>query len=242
MVAGQGNSNDEKEPHSNMSTLTKILTLMIAFVLNFFALHAQRDPILNNKDVDTILQLYYSQIFIDSTQQCKSKYRLLPYEINIEFWNSIDSTGIATNKFSYSPENFYSTLKFEKKVCDESEKKRIESFLGKSFQINKPTDLTTDLSIHPTDSTALKYEGIISELDIKYVVKFNKEHGMIFNIRPEWVFESDFTTSLIIFEQDNNAASVRINLANWKRLGWAYFLKENGKWKLNKVEILDILV
>ncbi len=217
--------------------------MVSVFVLNTRSSFAQADLTISNKDIDTEMQLFYYHIFLDSTRNCKSKYRLLPNEIEVELWERIDSIKIKSQKLNYQPQDFYSSLKFEKKIFGEMEKKKIEGFLGYSFIINNPTHLTTDLTIIPTDSTALKYKKIKDEIDIKYWISFNKEHGVIFNIRPEWIFESNFTTSFILFQkyEDKYRAGVRINLPDCKRTGWAYFQKENGKWELDEVQILNVI-
>ena len=212
---------------------------IIVFLLNSNCLLAQTNQAINNKDVDTILQLYYSQIFIDSSMNCKSKYKLLPESIEVQLWERVDSNEIKSHKLNYNPVNFYSTLDFEKRIFNASEKEEIINFLGKGFIIDNPTDMVNDLTIKLKDSTVFKYKEIQSEFDIKYQVKFNKEHGVIFNLAPEWIFESDFTTSFIIFQ--DRVGCISINLSNWRKKGWAYFIKENGKWKLRDVKIIGFI-
>lgn len=222
--------------------MKRIITSLVCVIFTIHFSNAQTTTDFIKKDIDTILDLYYSKIFIDSSINCSSFYHLLPGSIDVKYWSfdSIEKNIIHSTSIEYIPDSLYSKLMFRKVVFSVSEMKNIISYLGYSFLIDSTSYKAKNIKITLHDSSLTRYKELIKYADIKYRVTFNKEHGKIFNIRPQWIFESDYTISMIIFEKDFTKASLRINFSDLLKVGWASFEKIDNIWKLKNISVSNI--
>lgn len=219
-----------------------IIILIYSITCTQFSI-AQTIKDFKTKDIDAILSIYYTQLLLDSAKDCQSTYYLLPEIITVEYWEAMDTLvqpfELKTSAMEYNPAKFYSKLKIKNRVLNYAERCSLETYLGNSFLIEH-SPRVENIKITPTDSTAYRYHEVLKNMDIKYRLDFNKAHGIIFDLRPAWIFVSNYSTSHIIFEHNFTKASVRINLATWSRFGYAYFKKKGKKWVLDQVEVLGM--